>query len=193
MPIGMPESNPYGATPSTLYTVRLSQLGATQNSFVYMVKNIGLAANNFQNHGWNISTEQTTSWTSFDFFDPGANFFNVGSAPITVQVNMVIPSSAWKSPAVRVLPSASKIVPSAVTQVGNTYQTSFTINFATQYSVEFYDAATNPNPPTAVPANPLLIFANSVENWVPDTTANNVLVLQPGQKIPLPGAWGPST
>ncbi|MBV8414048.1 MAG: hypothetical protein JO251_02400 [Verrucomicrobia bacterium] len=190
MPKGMPETNPYGASPSNLYTVRVSQLGAAQNSFVYMVKNIGLAANNFQHHGWNISSEQTTSWTSFDFFDPGADFFNVGSAPVTVQVNMVIPSPAWKIPAVRVLPSASKIVPTTVIQVGNTYQTSFTINFATQYSVEFYDAATNPNPPTAVPENPLLVFANSVEKGVPDTTANNVLQLQPGQEIPSPGAWG---
>jgi len=90
MPKCMPDSNPYGAALSNLYTVRVSQLGAAQNSFVYMVKNIGLAANNFQNHGWNISTEQTTSWTSFDFFDPGADFFNAGSAPVTVQVNMVI-------------------------------------------------------------------------------------------------------
>ena len=155
-----------------------------------MVNNIGLAANNWQNDNWNISTEQTTSWTSFDFFDPGATFSAVGSAPVTVQVNMVMPSPAWKRPAVRVLPSASKIVPSAVTQVGNTYQTSFKINFATQYSVEFYDAATDPNPPTAVPDNPLLVFANPVENWVPNTTANNVLVLRPGQKIPSPGAWG---
>ena len=77
MPIGMPESNPYGATPSNLYTVCVSQLGAAQYFFVYMVKNIGLAANNFQNHGWNISTEQTPSWTSFDFFDPGADHFDL--------------------------------------------------------------------------------------------------------------------
>src|SRR5208282_4379059 len=135
-PIGMTGSNPYGATPSNLYTVQASQSGATQNSFVYMVKNIGLAANNWQNDNWNISTEQTTSWTSFDFFDPGATFSAVGSAPVTVQVNMVMPSPAWKRPVVRVLPSASKIVPTAVTQVGNTYQTSLKINFATQYSVE---------------------------------------------------------
>jgi hypothetical protein len=189
-PRGMTESNPYGATPSNLYTVQAIQSGTRQNSFVYMVKNIGLAANNWQNDNWNISTEQTTSWTSFDFFDPGATFTAVGSAPVTVQVNMVMPSPAWQRPVVRVLPSASKIVPSAVTHVGNTYQTTFKINFATQYSVEFYDAATNPNPPTAVPENPLLIFANPVEAWVPNITANNVLVLQPGQTIPPPGAWG---
>ena len=189
-PRGLTESNPYGATPSNLYTVQASQSGATQHSFVYMVKNIGLAANNWQNDNWNISTEQTTSWTSFDFLDPGATFSAVGSAPVTVQVNMVMPSPAWKRPVVRVLPSASKIVSGVVTQVGNTYQTSFKINFATQYSVEFYDAATDPNPPTAVPENPLLIFANPVEAWVPNTTANNVLVLQPGQTIPSPGSWG---
>ena len=49
MPICMPKSNPYGAAPSNLYTVRVRQLGAAQYSFVYTVKSIGLAPSNFQN------------------------------------------------------------------------------------------------------------------------------------------------
>lgn len=181
---------PGGLAPSTLYSVTVSQLSSRQKSFVYLVNNIGLAQNNWQQHAWNNSTELTTSWTSFDFNDPGATFEAPGIAPVTVQVNMPIPSPAWKSPAVRVLPSASKIVPTAVVTVGNSYQVSFDINFATQYSVEFYDSAAPPDFATWVPENPLLIFANPIEVDVPGKTAPNVLVLKPGDAIPVPGSWG---
>ena len=181
---------PGNLAPSSLYSVTVSQLGAAQSSFVYLVNNIGLAQNNWQQHAWNNSTELTTSWTSFDFNDPGATFTASGSAPVTVQVNMTVPSPAWQLPAVRVLPSASKIVPSSVTRVGNTYQASFTINFATQYSVEFYDAAAKPDFATWVPENPLLIFANPIESGVPNSAGKNVLVVKPGDPIPASGSWG---
>lgn len=181
---------PGGITPSSLYSVTVSQLGVTRASFVYLVNNIGLAANNWQQHAWNNSTELTTSWTSFDFNDPGATFTAPGTAPVTVQVNMTIPSPAWKTPAVRVLPSASKIVPGKVVQIGNTYQATFQVNFPTQYSVEFYDAATQPDFATWVPENPLLIFANPIELGVPSLTDPHVRVLTPGDAIPVSGSWG---
>ncbi len=181
---------PAGVAPSGLYQVSVSQLGVQQGSFVYTVNNIGLAQNNWQGHAWNNSTELTTAWTSFDFNDPGSSFSDPGTAPITVQVSMKIPSPAWGAPAVRILPSASKITPTAVTQVGDTYQVSFQINFATQYSVEFYDAATKPDFTTWVLENPLLIFANPIETDVPDVTAAHVRVLTPADTLPTSGNWG---
>ena len=181
---------PEGLSPSPLYSVTASQLGAAQSSFVYMVNNIGLAQNNWQQHAWNNSTEPTTSWTSFDFNDPGATFTAPGTAPVVVTVRMSIPTPALKTPAVRVLPSASKIVPGSIIQIGNTYQVSFAVNFATQYSVEFYDAANPPDFSTWVLENPLLLFANPIEAYVPSQTARNVRLLHPGEPVPVSGSWG---
>jgi hypothetical protein len=174
---------PTGLAPSSFYSVTVSQQGSAQQSFVYVVNNIGLAQYNWQQHAWDNSAELNTSWTSFDFNDPGG-------APVTVQVNMSMPSPAWKSPALRVLPSALKIVPGDVIQTGNTYQASFEIRAATQYSVEFYDAAANPDFSTWVPEIPLLIFANPIESDVPSMTANKVRVIRPGDAIPIAGSWG---
>jgi hypothetical protein len=56
--------------------------------------------------------------------------------------------------------------------------------------VEFYDAATSPQFATWVPPNPLLIFANPMQNEVPRADASNVMVLKPGQPIPPSGSWG---
>ncbi len=181
---------PEGVAPSPLYSVRLGRSGSMRSSFVYQVNNIGLAQYNWQGHGWNIRSEVTTAWTSFDFRDSGGIFPGSGSAAVTVQVNMVIPAPAWKQPAVRVLPSAYGVRPSAVTQVGNTYQVTLTIRSPCQYSVEFYDAATPPDFATWVPPNPLLIFANPIEKDVPHVDGRNVLVLKPDQPIPLSGVWG---
>src|SRR5208283_2150795 len=100
---------PAGLAPSSLYSVSVAQLGSVQPSFVYVVNNIGLAQYNWQQHAWNNRTELNTSWTSFDFNDPGATRGARGIAPVTVRVNMAIPSPAWNAPAVRVLPSASKV------------------------------------------------------------------------------------
>ncbi|MGB6486186.1 MAG: hypothetical protein WBE91_04825 [Steroidobacteraceae bacterium] len=136
--------------------MRIGRSGSAHDSFVYRVTNIGLAQYNWQDHGWNIRSELTTAWTSFDF--PGS--WQAPSPPVTVQVSMIAPSPAWKQPAVRILPSAYGVKPSAVTQVGNAYQVSFTTRSPSQYSVEFYDAATAPNVATWVPPNPLLILAN---------------------------------
>lgn len=180
---------PAGIAGSTLYSVQVGQSGSMQDSFVYQVNNIGLAANNWQGHGWNIRSELTTAWTSFDF-RAASNSSSGATAPITVRVSMVIPVPAWTQPAVRVLPSVYGIVPSAVTQVGNTYEVTFTIASPTQYSVEFYDAATAPDFGTWVPPNPLLIFANPIEQDVPLTNDPAVLVLKPGQPIPESGSWG---
>jgi hypothetical protein len=181
---------PQGLSPSPWYTVTVSQGHTERRSFVYMVNNIGLAQNNWQQHAWNNSTELTTSFTSFDFNDPGATFSTPGIAPVTVRVTMPIPTPAWRSPAVRILPSASKIVPSSVVQVNGTYQVSFEVHFATQYSVEFYDAAAAPDFSTWVPDNPLLIFANPLERDVPRPDAPNVRVLKPGDLIPVSGSGG---
>jgi hypothetical protein len=177
---------PAGIAASPLYFVRIGRSGSAHESFVYQVNDIGLAQYNWQDHGWNIRSELTTAWTSFDF--PGS--WEAPSQPVTVQVSMIIPSPAWKQPAVRILPSAYGVKPSAVTQVGNTYQVTFTIRSPSQYSVEFYDAATSPSFATWVPPNPLLIFANPMEKEVPHTDARNVLILRPGQPIPPPGSWG---
>jgi len=181
---------PSGLAPCRLYTVAVSQLGVSQQSFVYSVNNIGLAQYNWQQHAWNNRTELNTSWTSFDFNDPGATSAAEGAAPVTVRVSMTIPSPAWKTPAVRILPSAAKVAASSVVRVGNTYQATFRLHFATQYSVEFYDAAAAPDFATWVPANPILIFANPIETDVPSATAANVLVLKPGDTIPVAGSWG---
>jgi len=181
---------PAGVVPSNLYRVSVSQLRSRKESFVYLVNNIGLAQNNWQGFAWNNSTELTTSWTSFDFSDPGAESESRGVAPVTVQVNMRIPTPAWKTPAVRVLPSTSNIVPERVVQVGSTYQARFEIHAAGQYSVEFYDAAARPDFSTWIPENPLLIFANPIERDTPSRTAPNVLVLKPGDPIPVSGSWG---
>ena len=170
---------PPGIAPSPLYSVHVGRQDAMRDSFVYEVNNIGLAPYNWQGHGWNIRTELTTAWTSFDF-----------RAPVTVRIDMVIPTPAWKQPAVRVLPSAYGIVPSAVKTVGNTYQVTLCISSPSQYSVEFFDAATPPDFATWVPPNPLLIFANPAEEDVPRGEHKNILVLRPGMPIPASGAWG---
>ena len=179
---------PPGIAASPLYSVKVGR--SPRSSFVYAVNNIGLAQYNWQGHGWNIRSELTTAWTSFDFRGPRDGIPWSGAAPVTVQVSMVVPAPAWKQPQVRVLPSAYGIVPSAVTQVGNTYQVTFTISSPSQYSVEFYDAGTPPDFATWVPPNPLLIFANSIEQDAPRLDRKNVLVLTPGQAIPASGAWG---
>src|SRR3984885_7782149 len=171
---------PAGIAASPLYSVKVGRPDALRSSFVYTVNNIGLAQYNWQGHGWNIRSELTTAWTSFDF----------RAAPVTVQVSTVVPAPAWKQPQVRGLPSAYGIVPSAVTQVGNTYQVTFTVSSPGQYSVEFYDAGTPPDFATWVPPNPLLIFANPIEQDAPRLDRRNVLVLTPGQAIPASGAWG---
>ncbi len=181
---------PAGLAPSPLYVVSVSQTGPAQPSFVYTVNNIGLVQFNWQHHAWNNRSELTTAWTSFDFNDPGATFTAAGTAPVTVTVAMTMPNPAWGKPAVRVLPSASQVVPSAVTQIGNRYVASFQVHFPTQYSVEFYDAASHPDFSTWVPANPLLIFANPIELDVPDPASRNVKVVAPGDTIPVSGAWG---
>jgi hypothetical protein len=181
---------PAGIAASPLYSVKVGPLGALSSSFVYTVNNIGLAQYNWQGHGWNIRSELTTAWTSFDFRGAWGGKPLAGAAPVTVQVSMVVPALAWKQPQVRVLPSAYGIVPSAVTQIGNTYQVSFTISSPSQYSVEFYDAGTPPDFATWVPPNPLLIFANPIEPDVPRLDRKNVLVLTPRQAIPPSGAWG---
>jgi len=180
---------PPGIAASPLYTVKVGRSRALRDSFVYAVNNIGLAQFNWQGHGWNIRSELTTAWTSFDFRGP-AEKVPWSGAPLTVQVSMLVPAPAWKQPSVRVLPSAYGIVPSAVTHVGNTYQVTFTIATASQYSVEFYDAGTPPDFSTWAPPNPLLIFANSIEQEVPRLDRKNVLVLTPGQTIPVSDAWG---
>jgi hypothetical protein len=181
---------PPGITASPLYSVSVGRSGSLRDSFVYSVNNIGLAQYNWQGHGWNIRSELTTAWTSFDFLGARERIPWAGAAPVTVQVSMVVPAPAWKEPRVRVLPSAYGITPSAVTQAGNTYQVTFTISAPSQYSVEFYDAGTPPDFATWVPPNPLLIFANSIEDDVPRPGGKNVLVLTPGQPIPASGAWG---
>lgn len=180
---------PEGIAASPLYSARVGHWGSMRNSFVYQVDNIGLAPYNWQGHGWNIRSELTTAWTSFDFAGSWAISPQASSAPLSVQVNMAIPMPAWKQPAVRILPSASRIKPSAVIRVGNTYQVIFTIHAAGQYSVEFYDAATSPNFATWVPPTPLLIFANPIERQVPRVDSPNVLLLRPGQPIPPSGDW----
>ena len=177
---------PNGIAASPLYSVRIGRARTLHDSFVYQVNNIGLAQYNWQGHGWNIRSELTTAWTSFDF--PGV--WQARSGPVTVQVGMAIPTPAFKQPAVRILPSAYGVVLSAVTQVGNTYQVTFTIRAPSQYSVEFYDAAASPDFATWVPPHPLLIFANPIERDTPRPGARNVLVLRPGQPIPPSGAWG---
>jgi hypothetical protein len=181
---------PQGIAASPLYSVRIGRSGSMRDSFVYQVNNIGLAQFNWQDHGWNIRSELTTAWTSFDFRASWATLPGASAAAVTVQVNMLVPAPAWKEPAVRILPSASGVKPSAVTQVGDTYQVTFTVRSAGQYSVEFYDAGTPPDFATWVPPNPLLIFANPIEKGVPRPDRGNVLVLRPGQPIPPSGAWG---
>jgi hypothetical protein len=181
---------PAGIAASPLYSVKVGRSGPLRSSFVYAVNNIGLAQYNWQGHGWNIRSELTTAWTSFDSWGLRGGVPSPGAAPVTVQVSMVIPAPAWQRPAVRVLPSAYGVVPSAVTQAGNTYQVTFAISSAGQYSVEFYDAATPPDFATWVPPNPLLIFANPMEEDAPRADRSNVLVLAPGQAIPASGAWG---
>jgi len=97
---------PAGITASPLYSVKVGPMGSLRNSFVYTVNNIGLTQLNWQGHGWNIRTELTTAWTSFDLGGSGGSSPWAAGAPVTVQVNMVIPAAALKQPAVRVLPSA---------------------------------------------------------------------------------------
>jgi hypothetical protein len=179
---------PAGISPSPRYSVLISQSGSARSAFVYEVNNIGLAPYNWQGHGWNIRSELTTAWTSFDFDDPGSTA--PGAAPVTIQVSMAVPSPAWTQPAVRVLPSAAGVVPSSVTRVGDTYRTTFTIRKATQYSVEFYDAASAPDFATWVPSYPLLIFADPIERDAPRSNDKRVLVLHAGEPIPRAGSWG---
>ena len=107
---------PEGIAASPLYSVRVGRTGSMRDSFVYQVNNIGLAQFNWQGHGWNIRSELTTAWTSFDFRGSWGVSPQARSAPVTVQVNMVVPAPAWRQPAVRILPSAYGVTASAVTQ-----------------------------------------------------------------------------
>jgi hypothetical protein len=63
---------PTGIAASPLYSVSVGLSGSLRRSFVYSVNNIGLAQYNWQGHGWNIRSELTTAWTSFDFRGPRA-------------------------------------------------------------------------------------------------------------------------
>ena len=180
---------PGGIAASTIFSVSIGPSGSAQGSFVYLVDNIGLAQYNWQGHAWNNSEELTTSWTSFDFGGSAADF-DALRPPVTIQVQMSIPSPAYQTPAVRILPSAAGIAAGPVVVAGQTYQATFQIERAGQYSVEFYDAAANPDFSTWVPQNPLLIFANPPEREAPNPKARHVRVLHPGDPIPVSGDWG---
>lgn len=165
---------PDGVQASSLYTVQVrggaaspdptSAKTSAQTSFVYQV----------QNQWPGISTELSTSWTSFDF-----------NGPATIQVQLALPASQspFTHPSVRILPSHAHIKAAIKTAGSGVYIATFTLEHPGQFAVDFYDDATDPND-SAIPLNPMLIFANGMPKDAPNPKGSNVIYLTPGQPIP---------
>jgi hypothetical protein len=158
------DATPPGIIPSSQYTVRLSQHGESVNSFVYQVQNPGFLPNGQPSGISSSSTlEHATSWTSFSF-----------SGAVTVRVTNSSPFTS-----ARILPSHAQIIP---TVSGNSV--SFTVDGPGQLAVDFCTTgATCTEANDTNLTNPMLVFANPMEDNRPDPTDAKVLSVRPGLSV----------
>jgi hypothetical protein len=159
------DATPAGITPSSQYTVHLAHHRRRVSSFVYQVQNPGFLPDGEPSGISSSSTlEHATSWTSFSF---------VG--PVTVEVTN---SEAFTS--ARILPSHAHIVP--IVQGNSVF---FTVDRPGQFAVDFCttgDTCTEANDTNLT--NPMLVFANPIEDRHPDERDDRVLSVRPGLSVP---------
>ncbi|MGA9241896.1 MAG: FG-GAP-like repeat-containing protein [Silvibacterium sp.] len=159
------DATPAGITPSSQYTIRLGHHGRSVNSFVYQIQNPGFLPNGQPSGISSSSTlEDATSWTSFSF-----------AGSVTVEVTN---SNSFKS--ARILPSHAQIIPIVK---GNSVL--FTLHHPGQFAVDFCatgDTCTEANDTDLT--NPMLVFANPIEDRRPDPRNPDVLSVRPGLFVP---------
>jgi hypothetical protein len=156
---------PAGIPPSSQYTVRLRRPRRWVSSFVYQVQNPGFLPNGQPSGITSSSTlEHATSWTSFSF-----------AGSVTVEVTNNVPFTS-----ARILPSHAQIVPLVR---GNSVI--FTIDHPGQFAVDFCttgDPCTEANDTNLT--NPMLVFANPIDERRPDPQDDRVLSVKPGLSVP---------
>jgi hypothetical protein len=140
------------------YTVSVSQDGGTaQDSFVYYTKNFRAGGS-----GAAGIYEDDTSWSTFSF-----------SGPVTVTVTSLLPGGISTC---EILPARLGITPT-FTPGGDTV--TFTIDNPAKLSVEI-NGMENSNTGAVSIKNPLLIFADELEQDVPSPTDPDVIYIGPG-------------
>lgn len=150
-----------GIARSPQYTVRVNE---GLDSFVYQIQNPGFLSNGQPSGIASSSTlEKSTAWTSFSF-----------KGTVAIQITNRKPFTS-----ARILPSHAQIIPQVS---GNTV--TFMLTRPGQFAIDFcYEGSicTNAN---ADLSNPLLVFANSIESNIPDTTSISTLSVTPGLSVP---------
>jgi hypothetical protein len=158
------DATPPGIIPSSQYTVRLRHHHRWVRSFVYQVQNPGFLANGQPSGISSSSTlEHATSWTSFSF-----------AGSVTVEVTNSSPFTS-----ARILPSHAEIIPIVK---GNSVF--FTLDRPGQFAVDFCttgDTCTEANDTNLT--NPMLVFANPMEDERLNPTDSNVLPVRPGLSV----------
>jgi hypothetical protein len=158
------DATPPGIIPSSQYTVRLRRHRKWVSSFVYQVQNPGFLPNGEPSGIISSSTiEHATSWTSFSF-----------SGSVTVEVTNSSPFTS-----ARILPSHAQIIPIVR---GNSVL--FTLDRPGQFAVDFCatgDTCTEANDTSLT--NPMLVFANPMEDRRPNPADSNVLSVRPGLSV----------
>jgi hypothetical protein len=169
------DATPSGITPSPQYTARVNQHGVWTSSFVYQVQNPGFLPNGQPSGISSSSTlEHSTAWTSFSF-----------AGSITVQVTNSSPFTS-----ARILPSHAGIIPIVR---GNSVV--FTLKGPGQFAIDFCTSgATCTEANDTDLTNPMLVFANPMEEAPAAPASTNVLAVRPGLSVPsgdaMPQAGG---
>jgi hypothetical protein len=159
------DATPPGIIPSSQYTVRLRRHHEWVSSFVYQVQNPGFLPNGQPSGISSSSTlERATSWTSFSF-----------EGSVTIEVTNSSPFTS-----ARILPSHAQILPIVS---GNSVF--FTLDRPGQFAVDFCTTgATCTEANDTNLTNPMLVFANRIEERRPNPTDSNVLTVRPGLSVP---------
>jgi hypothetical protein len=158
------DATPSGIIPSSQYTVRLRHYHRWVRSFVYQVQNPGFLANGQPSGISSSSTlEHATSWTSFSF-----------AGSVTVEMTNSSPFTS-----ARILPSHAQIIPIVK---GNSVF--FTLDRPGQFAVDFCTTgATCTEANDTNLTNPMLVFANPMEDERLNPTNHNVLSVRPGLSV----------
>jgi hypothetical protein len=158
------DATPPGIIASSQYTVRLRRHRRWVRSFVYQVQNPGFLANG-QPSGISSSSmlEHATSWTSFSF-----------AGSVTVEVTNSSPFTS-----ARILPSHGQIIP--IVRGNSVF---FTLDRPGQFAVDFCTTgATCTEANDTNLTNPMLVFANPIEDRRPNPTDHNVLSVRAGLSV----------
>lgn len=158
------DETPPGIVPSSQYTVLLSRHHQSISSFVYQVQNPGFLPNGEPSGVSSSSTlEHATSWTSFSF-----------AGSVTVEVTNSSPFTS-----ARILPSHAQIIP-----IVSGDSVFFTLEQPGQFAVDFCTTgATCTEANDTNLTNPMLVFANPMEDNRPNPTDSNVLSVRPGLSV----------